>query len=56
MTNEPKNIYPTIVFPNEESKGKYVEEMEKLGFHEIETGPTINIEEVKRRIFVIKDE
>lgn len=43
--------YPEIHFPNKESANEYSESLKEKGWHEISRGLTINIEEVKRRIF-----
>ena len=52
---ETKSIYPTmhqtIHFPDQKTKELYNKSMEDIGFHVIETSPTIDIEEVKRRRF-----
>lgn len=43
--------HQTIEFPNEEALKQYEEKMKELGFNTIYSGPTINIEEVKKRRF-----
>ena len=43
--------FPVIHFEDEEQKQKHAHLLEELGWHTIETGPTIDIEDVKKRRF-----
>lgn len=47
--------YPEIHFPSKEAKEKYFKQLKSIGFEEIECSPTINMEDVKKRRFNIKE-
>jgi len=46
-----QNSIYCINFPSKESAIQYEKEMEKLGFHSMTIGPTINMNELKKRRF-----
>lgn len=50
-TEQRHGHYPHVVFDNKEQQAAWDKAVKDAGWHEISTGPSINIEEVKKRRF-----
>lgn len=54
-TEQRHTIYSKIKFDSKEQQSAWYKRIKASGFNELNIGPTINIEEVKRRKFKIND-
>ncbi len=47
------SLYPTVSFPTKEAAEEYERSLKDIGFHTMSVGPSINLNELKRRKFKI---